>query len=74
MTIACVNVSSTIGPKIKPITNGAGEKPFLIIKKPIIPDNNITQTSKNDELKEYDPINEKTKTEGHKNFLGMKVT
>ena len=45
ITRDCLKVPSTNSPKINPIITGTTEKPYLLIKKPSNPKNNIIQTS-----------------------------
>ena len=52
ITKDCLKVPSTSSPKIKPIITGTTEKPYLLIKKPSTPKNNIIHTSIIDWLSE----------------------
>ena len=52
ITNDCLRVPSTNSPNINPIITGTTEKPYLLIKKPITPKDNIIQTSVIDWLKE----------------------
>ena len=52
ITNDCLSVPSTNSPNINPIITGTTEKPYLLIKKPINPKNNIIHTSINDWLNE----------------------
>ena len=52
ITIDCLKVPSTSSPKINPIMTGTTEKPYLLIKKPSTPKNNIIHTSIIDWLSE----------------------
>ena len=45
ITSDCLNVPSTNSPNIKPIITGTTENPYLLIKKPTTPKNNIIHTS-----------------------------
>jgi hypothetical protein len=45
ITSDCLKVPSTNSPKIKPIITGTTENPYLLIKKPTTPKNNIIQIS-----------------------------
>ena len=45
ITNDCLRVPSTSSPNINPIITGTTEKPYLLIKKPITPKDNIIQTS-----------------------------
>lgn len=74
MTKDCLKVPSTNSPKIKPIITGTTEKPNLLIKKPIKPNEIIIQTSIIDWLNEYVPHTDNVKIIGHSNLLGIRVT
>ena len=45
ITRDCLKVPSTSSPKINHIITGTTEKPYLLMKKPTTPKNNIIQTS-----------------------------
>ena len=56
--IACLNDCSAIGPKIKPIINGAAGKLNLLKKYPISPKKNKRAKSKEDLPFPYTPADE----------------
>ena len=45
ITKDCLSVPSTSSPKIKPIMTGTTENPYLLIKNPTTPKNNIIHMS-----------------------------
>ena len=45
ITNDCLRVPSTNSPNIKPIITGTTENPYLLMKNPRTPKNNIIQTS-----------------------------
>ena len=52
ITSDCLNVPSTNSPKINPMITGTTENPYLLMKKPTTPKNNIIQMSIIDWFKE----------------------